>query len=146
MLLIQSKFLLGTLAVSLACSAMGGLKEREEEVKRRSEAKKAADKEQNTPSKNHDGPYSAFGSGTYSSAGSSFGGLTFGVKYYPFEWLGAEFHPAWYRWDEIMIRDYDLSISMGYCYLQFRTGYRWLWDQGVVDVQSGPYAGISLSC
>jgi hypothetical protein len=75
----------------------------------------------------------------------SSGAVTFGIKYYPVEWFGMEFRPAWYRWENITIRDYDLSASVGYRYLQLRGGYRWLWDQGVVDVQSGFYTGVSVS-
>ena len=75
----------------------------------------------------------------------SSGALTFGLKYYPVDWMGVEFRPAWYRWEEILIRDYDLSVAAGYRHLMLRGGYRWLWDEGVVDVQSGFYAGASIS-
>jgi hypothetical protein len=75
----------------------------------------------------------------------SSGAFTFALKYYPADWVGVEFRPAYYRWEEIMVRDYDLSLSLGYRYLMARAGYRWLWDQGIVGVQSGPYAGLSLS-
>ena len=67
------------------------------------------------------------------------------LKYYPTDWIGFEFRPAWYRWEEITIRDYDLSASIGHRYFMLRGGYRWLWDRGEVDVQSGPYAGLSVS-
>ncbi len=277
---------MGTLAVSLACSAAGGLREREEDITRRSEAKREAEKGNASSAQNDDIAHAAFGSGTYPSAGSSssggfmsdfwgwlvmapfayrvndpsaalddehgewatekrslfphhergqatvpyarfdynfqwadkvdahdarieagykffafharfthykdtlgdtldvnqyygmlrYGGLrpdtlpgsfeisagggvvhhsgigddssgafTFGIKYYPVEWAGVEFRPAFYRWDEIFIRDYDASVSLGGRFLQGRAGYRWIWDQGVVDLQSGPYAGLSLS-
>ena len=68
-----------------------------------------------------------------------------GLKYYPCDWAGFEFRPAWYRWEEITIRDFDISASIGPRYFHVRGGYRWIWDQGVVDVQSGPYAGLSVS-
>ncbi|MDH3981552.1 MAG: hypothetical protein OES84_01485 [Kiritimatiellaceae bacterium] len=71
--------------------------------------------------------------------------FTIPLKYYPFDWLGVEFRPAWYKWQEITIGDYDLSVSAGYRYAQLRLGYRWLWDNGVVEEQSGPYAGLSAS-
>ena len=283
-----NRFWTSTLAVSLACSAMGGLKEREENIKKRSEAKKQAEDEKRASGGNDDIAHSNFGSGTYpSSSSSSSGGFmsdfwgwlvlapfayqhddpaanmngseagwadgkrsifprhergqatvpnvrfdynfqwadgvdahdgrieagynffafhgrltrytdtadftlnvhqyygmlryggarpafipgtfevnigagiahhsgdiaendssgafTFGIKYNPWQWVGMEFRPAYYRWEEIMIRDYDFSLSLGARYLQVRTGYRWLWDQGIVEVQSGPYAGLSLS-
>lgn len=73
------------------------------------------------------------------------GAITVPLKFYPTEWCGVEFRPAWYHWQEISIADYDLSVSLGLDYMQLRAGYRWLWDNGVVDVQSGPYAGISIS-
>ncbi len=287
-LLKLNRFWMGTLAVSLACSALGGLQEREEEIKERSAAKQAAEEEKPSSSRSQSAAVSAFGSGTYPSSRSSssggfmadfwawlvlapfayhphdpgasmaggdedwapearslfpphfpgqatvpyfradlnyqwadevdaldgrieagykyfvligrmtqytdttdftldvrqlyaglrYGGMrpdtvpgsfevhvgagiahhtgdiqdadssgafTFGLKYYPAEWIGFEFRPAWYRWEEIMIRDYDFSVSLGARYLQGRAGYRWIWDQGVVDLQSGPYAGVSLS-
>ena len=75
----------------------------------------------------------------------SSGALTIPLKYHPVDWFGVEFRPAWYRWKEIMIGDYDLSASLGYRYVQLRGGYRWIWDEGVVDEQSGPYAGVSVS-
>ena len=75
----------------------------------------------------------------------SSGAITIPLKYYPAEWFGIEFLPAWYRWQEITIGDYDISASLGGRFLQFRGGYRWLWDEGVVDVQSGPYLGLSVS-
>jgi hypothetical protein len=73
------------------------------------------------------------------------GAFTIPLKYHPADWVGFEFRPAWYRWDEITIGDYDLSLSLGGRFVQLRGGYRWLWDNGLVDVQSGPYAGFSLS-
>jgi hypothetical protein len=73
------------------------------------------------------------------------GALTIPLKYHPFEWFGLEFRPAWYRWFDVTIGDYDLSASAGIRFVQLRGGYRWLWDNGVVDVQSGPYAGLSVS-
>lgn len=75
----------------------------------------------------------------------SSGALTFPIKYHPTDWFGVEFRPAWYRWQEITIGDYDLSASLGTRFVQFRGGYRWLWDNGMVDVQSGPYVGLSGS-
>jgi hypothetical protein len=73
------------------------------------------------------------------------GALTIPLKYYPVDWFGVEFRPAWYRWKEIAVGDYDLSANLGSRFIQLRGGYRWFWDNGVVDVQSGPYAGFSLS-
>jgi hypothetical protein len=73
------------------------------------------------------------------------GAITVPLKYHPTEWFGVEFRPAWYRWQEITIGDYDLSASLGGRFVQLRGGYRWIWDNGAVDEQSGPYAGISVS-
>ncbi|MCK5676044.1 MAG: hypothetical protein KAH99_03410 [Verrucomicrobia bacterium] len=75
----------------------------------------------------------------------SSGAITVPLKYHPVDWFGIEFRPAWYRWDEITIGDYDLSVSLGARFVQLRGGYRWIWDNGVVDEQSGPYAGVSVS-
>ena len=70
--------------------------------------------------------------------------LTFPLKYYPVQWFGVEFRPAWYTWlQEERVGDYDLSASFGHRYLQVRGGYRWL-TAGDVKID-GPYAGISLS-
>ncbi len=71
--------------------------------------------------------------------------VTIPLKYYPTDWFGVEFRPAWYRWHEVSINDYDLSASLGWRVVQLRGGYRWFWDHGVVKEQSGPYAGISIS-
>ena len=65
------------------------------------------------------------------------------LKYYPLEWLGFEFRPAWYSFDE-NIGDYDLSASLGWRYVQLRGGYRWMSLQGD-SWNSGPYAGVSVS-
>jgi hypothetical protein len=75
------------------------------------------------------------------------GALTFSLKYYPFDWVGVEFRPSWWRLYDIVHGDYDLSASLGYNYLQLRGGYRWIWENGVgiTDALSGPYAGVSLS-
>lgn len=67
------------------------------------------------------------------------------VKIHPADWIGFEFRPAWYRPQERIISDYDLSASLGWRYLQLRGGYRWLWLQGVGHYFDGPYAGVSLS-
>ncbi len=71
--------------------------------------------------------------------------LTVPVKFYPTDWFGVEFRPAWYRPQERMIGDYDLSASLGWRFVQFRGGYRWLWRQGDGHRFNGPYAGVSVS-
>ncbi len=75
--------------------------------------------------------------------------LTVPLKYHPTDWLGVEFRPAWYEADYggfvYNIGDYDLSASLGYRYVQFRAGYRWLWFNSIGRTLDGPYAGISLS-
>jgi hypothetical protein len=75
----------------------------------------------------------------------SSGALTIPLKYYPADWCGIEFRPAWYEWMDISARDYDLSISFGQRFVQLRGGYRWLSFQGVDLDLDGPYAGISIS-
>lgn len=55
--------------------------------------------------------------------------LTMPVKLYPAEWIGVEFRPAWYRPQDRVIGDYDLSVSLGWRFVQLRGGYRWLWVQ-----------------
>lgn len=70
--------------------------------------------------------------------------LTLPLKYYPVQWFGVEFRPAWYTWIEgSTVGDYDLSASFGHRYLQVRGGYRWLTAGG--EMLDGPYAGVSLS-
>lgn len=71
--------------------------------------------------------------------------FTVPVKLYPSEWFGLEFRPAWYRPQERVIGDYDLSASLGWRYVQLRGGYRWLWIQGIGHELNGPYAGVSVS-
>lgn len=75
----------------------------------------------------------------------SSGAITVPLKFYPTEWLGLEFRPAWYRWYEKAIGDYDASASLGWRYVQIRGGYRWLWMQGEGHLLNGPYAGVSFS-
>ncbi len=65
-------------------------------------------------------------------------------KYYPVQWFGVEFRPAWYRWDGAQVGDYDLSASVGYRFVQLRGGYRWLGFSGSEDL-NGPYLGLSAS-
>ncbi len=70
--------------------------------------------------------------------------LTFPLKYYPVQWFGVEFRPAWYTWLQgNQVGDYDISTSFGYHYVQVRTGYRWLITGD--EKLDGPYAGISVS-
>ncbi len=71
--------------------------------------------------------------------------LTFPLKYYPVQWFGVEFRPAWYTFVEKRVGDYDGSVSFGYRYLQIRGGYRWMTLQGSGTFNDGPYAGLSLS-
>jgi hypothetical protein len=75
--------------------------------------------------------------------------LTLPLKYHPTDWLGVEFRPAWYEADYggivYNIGDYDLSASLGYRFVQFRAGYRWLWFNSIGQTLDGPYAGASLS-
>jgi hypothetical protein len=71
--------------------------------------------------------------------------LTIPMKFYPTDWAGVEFRPAWYRWSELMIGDYDVSASLGWRFVQLRGGYRWLWMQGEGHILNGPYAGVSAA-
>lgn len=71
--------------------------------------------------------------------------FTVPVKLYPTDWFGVEFRPAWYRPQDRVIGDYDLSASLGGRYVQLRGGYRWLWIQGIGHELNGPYAGVSVS-
>ncbi|VGO17028.1 hypothetical protein PDESU_05622 [Pontiella desulfatans] len=91
----------------------------------------------------------AIGFGVVHHAGDvdddSSGALTIPLKYHPFEWLGFEFRPAWYRWEKVRMGDYDISASLGLRFLQLRGGYRWIWDDGMVDEQSGFYTGVTVS-
>jgi hypothetical protein len=95
----------------------------------------------------------AFGLGVAMQSGDlsndSSPALTFPIKYYPTNWLGVEFRPAWYEADYAgivyNIGDYDLSASFGPRYVQFRAGYRWLWYNSIGQFNDGPYAGVSIS-
>lgn len=72
------------------------------------------------------------------------GALTFPLKYYPLDWCGIEFRPAWYTWSKgNRVGDYDLSASVGHRFLQLRGGYRWLTADDVA--LNGPYVGVSAS-
>lgn len=71
--------------------------------------------------------------------------FTVPVKLYPTDWFGVEFRPAWYRPQDRVIGDYDLSASLGWRFVQLRGGYRWLWIQGIGHELNGPYAGVSVS-
>ena len=71
--------------------------------------------------------------------------FTVPVKIHPADWIGFEFRPAWYRPQDRIISDYDLSASLGWRYFQLRGGYRWLWLQGIGHYFNGPYAGVSFS-
>lgn len=75
----------------------------------------------------------------------SSGAFTLPLKIYPTDWLGIEFRPAWYRPQERVIGDYDLSADLGWRCIQVRGGYRWLWMQGEGHLFNGPYAGVSVS-
>lgn len=75
----------------------------------------------------------------------SSGAITIPLKVYLSDWLGAEFRPAWYRPEDLVVSDYDLSASLGWRYVQGRIGYRWLWMQSVGHFFNGPYAGVSVS-
>ncbi len=75
----------------------------------------------------------------------SSGAFTVPLKYHPTDWFGVEFRPAWYRWKDVAVGDYDLSASLGYRYVQLRGGYRWLGFRGVDTDLNGPYAGVSVS-
>ncbi len=75
---------------------------------------------------------------------NSSGAVMIPVKYYPVDWCGIEFRAAWYEPVNKTISDYDLSVSFGLRYVQLRGGYRWLWLEGEGDVNTGPYAGVSL--
>jgi len=80
---------------------------------------------------------------------NSSGAVTIPLKYYPVDWCGIEFRPAWYRgtyWGaEFTTGDYDISVSLGHRFVQLRGGYRWLWLQGAGHQLNGPYAGVSVS-
>lgn len=71
--------------------------------------------------------------------------VTVPVKYYYNDFIGIEFRPAWYRWSELMIGDYDASVSLGWRFLQGRLGYRWLWMQSEGHLLNGPYGGVSIA-
>ena len=73
------------------------------------------------------------------------GAFTVPVKFYPADWVGFEFRPAWYQWKDRNVGDYDLSASFGYRFVQFRGGYRWRWMKGIGHQLNGPYAGVSVS-
>jgi len=73
------------------------------------------------------------------------GALTIPIKFYPTQWIGFEFRPAWYFINEKTIGDYDLSASVGYRFVHLRGGYRWLYMQSEGSHLNGPYLGLSIS-
>ncbi len=75
------------------------------------------------------------------------GAITVPLKYYPVDWAGVEFRPAWYKWNDEagVIGDYDFSIALGYRFVMLRGGYRWLWLQGEGTFNDGFYVGTSVS-
>jgi hypothetical protein len=87
------------------------------------------------------------GAGAYLIEGNDDQGgpaLTLPVLFYPSDWFGLEFRPAWASINRRTISDYDISISTGYRFIQLRAGYRWLWVQHEGHWLDGPYAGVSL--
>ncbi|MBN2161546.1 MAG: hypothetical protein JXR25_05910 [Pontiellaceae bacterium] len=73
------------------------------------------------------------------------GAFTLPIMFYPNDWFGMEFRPAWTYINEKSISDYDLSLSLGREFTHLRLGYRWLWVQHEGHWLNGPYAGISVS-
>ncbi len=85
--------------------------------------------------------------GTNDSSSSDESGIAFTIplKYYPAEFFGIEFRPAWYTWfEDRRVGDYDLSASVGWRFVQVRGGYRWMTLSGKTW-NDGPYAGFSAS-
>ena len=88
------------------------------------------------------------GAGAYSIKGESEQdgvALTVPVLFYPNEWFGVEFRPAWALINEKAIGDYDLSVSLGRDYTHLQLGYRWLWIEQEGCWLNGPYAGLFVS-
>ena len=71
--------------------------------------------------------------------------ITTPISINPWDYFGVEFRPAWASVNERMVSDYDISMSLGYLYVQARLGYRWLWVKGDGHWLNGPYAGVSVS-
>jgi len=71
--------------------------------------------------------------------------FTVPIKFYPKQWVGFEFRPAWYSVNDKTIGDYDLSASVGYRFIHLRGGYRWLYMQSEGSRLNGPYLGLSIS-
>jgi len=73
-------------------------------------------------------------------AGAAF---TVPISYCYKDIVGIEFRPAFADINGATVRDYDVSISLGYQYVQLRAGYRWLWvDSG--SWLDGYHAGFSI--
>ncbi|QBG48387.1 hypothetical protein EGM51_13655 [Verrucomicrobia bacterium S94] len=77
--------------------------------------------------------------------------VTLPIKYYPTDWLGFEFRPAWYEADYsgyvFDIGDYDISASVGYKYVHLRVGYRLLYFSNSENghYNNGPYTGLTIN-
>jgi hypothetical protein len=71
--------------------------------------------------------------------------FTLPLSFNPYDFIGFEFRPAWASINDRNISDYDISMSLGYLYLQGRIGYRWLWVQHDGHWLDGPYAGMTFT-
>ena len=77
--------------------------------------------------------------GNNTNSGFSF---TLPILFHPKDFAGVEFRPAWAFINDNTIQDYELTLSLGWQYISFRIGYRWMCSPHVS--LSGPLAGLSL--
>ncbi|MBA4366380.1 MAG: hypothetical protein C0403_01935 [Desulfobacterium sp.] len=62
--------------------------------------------------------------------------------YHPKDYFGIEFRPSWSSIKGNIIKDYDLDLLLGWRFISFRAGYRWLKSEN--ESLSGPFVGLSL--
>ncbi len=66
------------------------------------------------------------------------------VFYYPTEWFGLEFRPAWAHVRGSLIEDYDLGCVIATRGVSLRFGYRKINTNPLIGTLDGPYVGLSF--
>ena len=77
--------------------------------------------------------------GQQRSDGFSF---TLPILYYPSQYWGVEFRPAWANINGSSIEEYDVSAHLCWKHIGIKAGYRWLKSEETS--LNGPYAGVVI--
>ena len=64
------------------------------------------------------------------------------VLYHPSDYFGFEFRPVWSSVNETDIQDFDFSVLIGWRYVSFKAGYRWVRSPNVS--LDGPQIGAAI--